>query len=194
MIKSIDIDKLQKGDTEVFHNFFADNYPQLMAFACRFVEPQTAEDLVQDVFLLYLEQRKNIQTDNIQAFFYKALKNKCLDHLKHLAVVDNYESRIRIAERRVAFIEETTDINEVFSFVANQDIREQIETSVDKLPERCAQAFRLCYFHDISQKEVADIMNISLRTVESHIRRAVLFLRNDLNKLFLFFFMFLNTK
>lgn len=194
MIRSIDIDKLQKGDTKAFHSFFTDFYPKLMAFACRFVEQQTAGDLVQDVFLIYWEQRKTIQTDNIHAFFYKTLKNKCLDYLKHQAVVDDYEARVRVAEKRIAFIEETTDINEVFLSVVNQDIREQIEASVDKLPEKCAQVFRLCYFHDIPQKEVAGIMDISLRTVESHIRRAVLFLRDDLSKLFLLIFMFLSIK
>ncbi len=194
MTESINIDKLKKGDTEAFHDFFIDFYPRLMAFACRFVEQQTAGDLVQDVFLVYWEQRKTIRTDNIQAFFYKTLRNKCLDYLKHQAVVDDYEARIRIAEKRIAFIEETTDINEVFLSIANQDILEQIEASVDKLPEKCAQVFRLCYFHDIPQKEVAGILDISLRTVESHVRRAVLFLRNDLSKLFLYLFMFLSIK
>lgn len=187
-----DIKKLQRGDQVAFRSFFNAFYPKLMALACRFVEIQIARDLVQDVFLTYWEQRQSVQIDHLQAYLYKSIKNKCLDHLRHQNIVEEYEARIRIAEARIDFINHTTDSNEVFTNVSSQNIYELIEQSVKKLPQKCEQAFRLCYFHDIPQKEVAEIMDISVRTVERHVRRAVLFLRSDLNKILLFIFMFLS--
>lgn len=184
------IHKLRKGDQEAFRNFFETFYPKLMALACRFVETQIARDLVQDVFLSYWEQRLTIQIENIQAYLYKSLKNKCLDYLRHQEVVKEYEARIRIAEARVDFINNTTDLNDVFTDVSSRNIFDLIEQSVKKLPPKCEQAFRLCYFHDIPQKEVAEVMNLSVRTVERHVRRAVLFLRADLDKILIFIFMF----
>lgn len=185
-----DIHKLQKGDQKAFRSFFEAFYPKLMALACRFVETQIARDLVQDVFLTYWEQRLTVQIENLQAYLYKSLKNKCLDYLRHQEVVEDYEARIRIAEARVDFINNTTDTNDVFAGVSSRNIYDLIEQSVKKLPPKCEQAFRLCYFHDIPQKEVAEIMNLSVRTVERHVRRAVLFLRSDLDKILIFIFMF----
>lgn len=96
-----------------------------------------------------------------------------LEPHKHQMVVDEYESRVRIAEARIAFWGESTDSNDVLRSVINQDLREIIELSVNKLPPKCAQAFRLAYFHDMSRKEIAEIMGISPRTVEGHIRQAL---------------------
>ena len=61
-----------------------------------------------------------------------------------------------------------------------QEIRREIESSIEKLPPKCAQAFRLFYFHDVSQKEIAEVMGISVRTVEGHIHNALKHLREDL--------------
>lgn len=186
----IDINKVKEGDHTAFKNFFECFYPKLMAIACRFVDEQVAKDLVQELFATYWEQKKMVQAENIHSFLYKWLQNSCLNYLKHQMVVDEYEARVRIAEARIAFLDETSDANDVLKHVINQDLREIINISVNKLPPKCAQAFRLCYFHDISRKEIAEIMDISPRTVEGHIQQAVAFLRKDLKDLFLFIFMF----
>ena len=179
MEAKIDIEKVRKGDHAAFKTFFECFYPKLMALACRFVDEQVAKDLVQEVFTSYWEQKKVIQPDNIQSFLFKWLQNSCLNHIKHQMIVDEYESCVRIAEARIAFWGESTDSNDVLKSVINQDLREIIELSVNKLPPKCAQAFRLAYFHDISHKEIAEIMGISPRTVEGHIRQALAFLRRS---------------
>ena len=192
MEAKIDIEKVIKGDHVAFRTFFECLYPKLMSLACRFVDEQVAKDLVQEVFTSYWEQKKNIQADNIQSFLFKWLQNSCLNHIKHQMIVDEYESRVRIAEARIAFWSESTDSNDVLRSVINQDLREIIELSVNKLPPKCAQAFRMAYFHDISRKEIAEIMEISPRTVEGHIRQALSFLREDLKDLFMLIFMLSN--
>ena len=186
----IDIQKGKDGDQVVFKSFFECFYPKLMALACRFVDEHVAKDLVQDVFASYWEQKKLIDADNIQSFLYKWLQNRCLNYLKHQLVVEEYEARIRIAEARIAFFNNKTDSNDVLKQVISQNIREVVELSVEKLPPKTAEAFRLCYYHDLSHKEIAKIMAISHRTVESHIRHAVLFLREDLKDLLLLFVAF----
>ncbi|WP_293672664.1 RNA polymerase sigma-70 factor [uncultured Parabacteroides sp.] len=185
----IDIDRIREGDHTAFKNFFEYFYPKLMALACRFVDNQVAKDLVQEVFTAYWEQKQMIRVENIKSFLYKWVQNSCLNYIKHQMVVDEYESRVRIAEARIAFLEESSDSNEVLKQVINQDLREIIEVSVNKLPPKCAQAFRLCYFHDVSRKEAAEIMDISPRTVEGHIRQALAFLREDLKGLFMLILM-----
>lgn len=176
----IDIEKVRQGDPVAFQHFFECFYPKLMALACRFVDENVAKDLVQEVFVSYWEQKKVIEADHIQSFLYKWLQNSCLNHIKHQMVVGEYEARVRIAEARIAHLNEVSDFNDVLKQVMDQDLRDIIEQSVKKLPPKCAQAFRLCYFHDMSHKEIAEVMDISPRTVEGHIRQATKFLRADL--------------
>lgn len=186
-MSQIDIHRVKEGDRVAFKSFFEYFYPKLMGLACRFVDEHVAKDLVQDVFASYWEQKKQIEAENIQSFLYKWVQNRCLNYLKHQMVVEEYEARIRIAEARIAFLNDKTDTNDVLKQVISQDLRELIEASVKKLPPKTAEVFRLCYYHDLSHKEIAKVMNISHRTVESHIRHAVLFLREDLKDLLLLF-------
>ena len=161
-----------------------------MALACRFVDENAAKDLVQDVFMSYWEQKKLIDADNIQSFLFKWVQNRCLNYLKHQIVVEEYEAKIRIAEARITFLKDRTDSNDVLKQVIDWDLREQIEASVKKLPPKAAEVFRLCYYEDISHKEIAEKLEISQRTVESHVRTAVLFLREDLKDLLILYIAF----
>ena len=186
----VDIQKVKEGDRAAFKSFFECFYPKMMALACRFVNEQVAKDLVQDVFTSYWEQKKMIDADNIRSFLFKWLQKRCLNYLKHQMVVEEYEARIRIAEARIAFLNDKTDTNDVLKQVIDHDLRELIETSVMKLPPKTAEAFRLCYYHDLPHKEIAEVMCISHRTVETHIRNAILFLRKDLRDLLILYIAF----
>jgi len=191
-VEIIDIEKVKKGDPDAFRDFFTCFYPKLMALACRFVDDQTADDLVQDIFTSYWERKHLIEANNIRSFLYKWLQNNCLNYLKHQLVVEEYEARVRLAEARVSYWENMADSNDLLKQIIDKDIYQIIDELVKKLPPKCAEAFRLCYYHDLSHKEIAKAMNISSRTVEVHIRRAVTFLKSDLRDLLLFFFMFYN--
>lgn len=186
----IDIQKVREGDCVAFKSFFECFYPKLMALACRFVDENAAKDLVQDVFMSYWEQKTLIDADNIQSFLFKWVQNRCLNYLKHQIVVEEYEAKIRIAEARITFLKDRTDSNDVLKQVIDWDLREQIEASVKKLPPKAAEIFRLCYYEDISHKEIAEKLEISQRTVESHVRTAVLFLREDLKDLLILYIAF----
>lgn len=182
----IDIDKLKRGDPLVFKVFFERFYPRLMGLACRFVDEQSARDIVQEVFATYWERKKEIEADSIQSYLYRWIQNSCLNHLKHQAVVEEYESRIRIAESRIAYLENTTDTNDILNQVMTRDITDRIKEALQLLPPKSAEAFRLFYFNEMSHKEIAEKMQISPRTVEGHVRHAVLFLRKRLRHIIAF--------
>lgn len=185
----VDIEKIKKGDPDTFRRFFLYFYPKLKAYACRFVDEQTAEDLVQEVFASYWEKKKTIQVDSIYSFLYKWTQNKCLNYIKHQNVIDGYEAYVRIAEARVKYLSNTTD-NDVFKYVSSRNLREIVDDSIKKLPPKCALSFRLCYYQDMSHKDVAREMEISVRTVEAYIRQATLLLREYLREIIFLLFMF----
>lgn len=187
---SIDVHRIKEGDQDAFKRFFVHFYPKLMSLACRFVDSQVAKDLVQDVFTLYWEQRQQMDVNNVQSYLFKSLQNRCLNYLKHQRVVEEYDAKIRIAEARIAFLNDQTDSNDVLKQVIDWDLAEQIEASVKKLPPKAAEVFRLCYYEDLPHKEIAEKLGISVRTVASHVRNAVLFLREDLKDLLILYIVF----
>ncbi len=132
------------------------------------------------MFASYWEKKKKIEAKNIHSFLFRWTQNRCLNHLKHQMVVEGYNARVRIAEARMIFMDQTGDANDVHKQTENRNIRECVENAVNKLPPKCAEVFRLCYYRDMSHKEIAEEMGISLRTVETHIRRAILFMRKEL--------------
>ncbi len=194
MLSTIDLEKVKEGDTESFREFYTLFYPKLKAFACRFVDESTSHDLVQEVFAAFFEKRSTIQINHIQSYLYKWTQNRCLNYLRDRMTAKEYESRLVIAEARMAVLEKIMDTNEVLKRVFNNDLREVINASIAKLPPKCAQVFRYCYWDELKHKEIAEIMGISHRTVEAHIRQAITFLRKDLKDILLLFLMFIDVK
>lgn len=169
-------------------------YPRLVALASRFVDEYTAEDLVQNVFLFYWEKKETVEVNDIKSFLYKCTQNSCLDHLKHRMVVEEYERKVRIGELRMIWLEEHSDENDVIKSIISNDLQDIINDSIEKLSPKCAKIFRLCYFEDMSHKAIAEAMGLSTRTVEWHIRQAIVFLRKDLHHLFILILCFSTYK
>ena len=65
--------------------------------------------------------------------------------------------------------------------IESKDIQAALQVALDKLPPKCREAFILCYFEDLSYKEIAQRMNISHRTVEVHVQKALKQLKKDFN-------------
>ncbi len=173
-------DKIRSGDRDAFKNFFRYYYPRLLAFACRFVAEPQAKDLVQDLFAAIWEKRATLDIKNCDAYLFRSIRNKCLNQLKHDQLVSEHETRILMAQSRANQLFSEGHTAEVFRKLSARDIRQHLENSISKLSPRCAEAFRLCYFYDLPHKKIAEIMNISVRTVETHIRQAICHLRTDL--------------
>ena len=171
---------------EIFLKYFRELYPKLMALSCRFVDEDAAKDMVQDAFVALWEQKDKVQ--NVPAFLFKTVQNNCLNYIKHDHVVSDYEQKVQIAESRMQFLSERIDENDVFKQIEYSDIRSKIETAIKKLPPRTAEAFRLYYFEEFTAREVAEVMEISHRTVEVHVQKALSMLRNELKDLLLLCF------
>lgn len=189
---AIDIDRLRKGDEKEFRFFFDFFYPRLMSIAVRFVSEHIAEDIVQNVFIMYWEQKETLTPDAIHSYLYKCTQNNCLNHLKHQSVVLDHEDKVRLAEERISYQQRHSDDNDLWYELVNKDLEQLVKKSISKLPPKCRQAFELSYFKDLSYKEIGAVMNISPRTVEEHVQKAVKFLREDLKHILISLLLLLN--
>ena len=173
-----------------YRTLFRKYYPGLIFYATRLVGRDDAEDIVQDVFIGLWNQREHIECgEKIQSFLYRAVYTHALNVLKHRNIEDNYCNVMEeIHQKRVEYYQ--PDNNEVIQRIENIELKRKIFHTINELPDKCKEVFKLSYLHNMKNKEIADVMGISLRTVEAHMYKALKFLREHLKDIQLIFFYF----
>ena len=159
-------------------------YIPLFYYARKIIsDKETAEEIVQDSFVkLWQLRKKNKYTNTtLVPYLYKTVYNSCLDYFRHKGVVDKfneyYSNKIKEAE---AYSNVSQDSG--LSILIANEMRDDIREAIDKLPPRCKQIFELKKLEGLSQKEIAEKLNISVNTVEKQLSRAMTKLRQSLKK------------
>jgi len=175
-LESDHIKRLKKGDMETFEKVFNDYYASLLVLAGGYVvDSSTAEDIVHNVFTNLWEKREKLKIEeSLTAYLRKSVRNACLNHLKHLQVEENYSASLRLKANEADYSATPSAI-----LIGEEQIRE-IKRLIDHLPEKCGQVFKLSRFHSMTNKEMASLLNISVRTVENQIHRALKVLKEAL--------------
>ena len=174
-----------------FKKIFDDNYRRLIFHALRFVDSQDeAEDVVSDVFYELWKKIDSIDLENsITSYLYRAVSTRALNVLRHKNVAAiRLELLESINERRMDFIsEEDTE-----RCVESAEIGQKLHEAINELPERCRQVFILSYINGLKNKEIAEAMNTSVRTVDAQVYKALRFLRDKLRHLLVLIIIFLD--
>ncbi len=158
-------------------------YANLLFYATRIVGEEEAEDVVQDVFTELWRRQAIVEVgEQIQAFLYRAVYTRALNVLKHRDIQNSYEAVLMdIHKRRVEFYQ--PDSNDVVKRIEDCELRRQLTEAINELPDKCKTVFKLSYLHDMKNKDIAEAMGISLRTVEAHMYKALKLLRDRLGYL-----------
>lgn len=166
-----------------YRTLFRRYHANLLFYASRLVGEVEAEDVVQDVFVDLWRRRNEVEMgDDIQAFLYKAVYTRSLNVLKHREVVGSYEETLlAIGNKRAEYYAQ--DDNEVVKRIEDRELRGVISRAIGELPEKCRVVFKLSYLHDMKNKDIAQLLKVSPRTVEAHIYKALRYLRNRLVKI-----------
>ncbi|MEP5338382.1 MAG: RNA polymerase sigma-70 factor [Algibacter sp.] len=181
----LSIKPMGKGENQLtlksYKQLFESLYPQLCVFAYKYLNDfDTSKDFVQDVFIKVWEDKITFENDNhATGFFYKAVKNKCLDYLKskEYKVTERYElAKLETYETEAFFMSEAVVIETTVV----------IENALNTLPNKAAQVIRLS-IKDYTNNEIAKQLSISVNTVKDHkkvayrkLRGLLIFLRNFL--------------
>jgi len=178
------IKKIILGDATAFETLFRSYFQLMVDFCFRFVEDvSTAENIVQEVFLKIWANRVKLDPEvKIKFYLYRAVKNKALNHLRHLKVV-----RSSVEDVYSCNIPGKTPGEEI----NEEEIAELLMKAIEELPEKCKTIFFMSKYDHLKYSEIAEILDISIKTVEYQMRRAFKFLRKHLLRFFLFFFIFL---
>lgn len=165
-------DKIKIGDVEAFSSLFDESYTALCFFSNKYLADMDASrSLVQQVFIdLWSSRQKiNIKT-SLKTYLYSSVKNRSIDYLRkkerHIALIENYENV------------NTTPFQDL---VEEAELNERINSSIHKLPDKCREIFTLCRFEGLKYAEIAEKLNISVKTVEMQMGIALKKMRDSLS-------------
>ncbi len=155
-------------DVKAFESFYYLLYDALVRFSMMYIhQREEAEEIVTNVFVKSWINRSNMQhVERPDTYFFVAVKNQSLNHLKKYSSI------------HVVPVEDSGDVN----LIDNADPQFQLEKkelhfyldkSIDALPQQCRIIFKLIKEDGLKYKEVAEILNISPRTVQTQLFRAM---------------------
>lgn len=170
-----DQDKHKPLDRSMFEQIFKSHFEYLCNFALQYVEDlDAAQEICQKVFINLWERRSAIDANqSIKSYLFTAVRNKCLNHIR-----DNKKYRSRILDLDCGDIE--LEFNDTPLFSDTDELKNIIENALSELPEKCRMVFEMSRFQQMKYREIAEELDISQKTVEAHMSKAIKFLRNEL--------------
>jgi RNA polymerase sigma-70 factor, ECF subfamily len=176
---------LSKLDEKAFEDFFRVNYKGLSFFAIRYVRDlEIAKEIVQEAFIGLWEKRETFDSGkSLNPYLSVAIKNKCLNYLR-----DNKRFNVNLIIEETAVVSMSYEPEDVF---AGKDLQEAIDRALNELLEKCREVFTLNRYEDLKYGEIAIKLQISLKTVESHMSKALRHMRNSLEKFMILIFIVL---
>jgi len=179
---------IQKDDSESFESLYDIYHKQVYSFALSLLNSTSdAEEIVQNVFLALWIQRNSLNiSTSFASYLFSIVRYKVYDFIHHKI---NHE----------AYVKYTFDHNNEYSFVTEDEISfRELEKSfgdaIQKLPERRREIFILSRIDKLSYKEISEKLGISENTVDTQIRHALNFLRQQLGDYLVVIMLFITLK
>ncbi len=171
---------VDKNDERAFSLFFDHYHTRLINLALLFLPNyQQAEEIVSDVILQLLQKREGLlQIQNFEGYLFKMVKNRALNTLK---VASREKGKISIDDIQDYLI---PDVSDPEKKMINSDLKRELNRVIENLPPKRRLVFKMVKDENLSYKEVAEILEISERTVEVHLKLAITDLRVTLQQFY----------
>lgn len=165
---------LKEGKETAFEMIFKTFYKPLCTYAYSFVnDKDEAEEVVQAAFISVWEKRSGIEIQtSLKSYLYRMVRNSCLNVIKHE----------KVKKQHVAYEMATGDSSHesVSQAVMSSELEGKIYEAMKTLPEQCRLVFQLSRFEELKYAQIADQLDISIKTVENHMGKALKLMRVQL--------------
>lgn len=155
---------IKQQDKKVFELFYKKYYQQLFALAYRYVrQMEIAEEIVHDLFITVWNKSEQLNVQHsLKSYLFKAIVNSSLNYIKkekmqtekHLAYLAVHDDGFTLDEEKG---------------LAEEKLLKSLEDALELLPNKCRQVMFLSRFGKLKQQEIAQQMDISLKTVKNHL-------------------------
>lgn len=168
----------------VFEQVFKEHFKSLHAYACSILKDEdSAEEVVQNVFYKLWEKKERINTlDSIPAYLYRSVYNESLNMIKHNKVRSEYQAH---AGYRTDNSDNTADQTNL------KELEVRLTKAMNELPEQCRTIFQMSRFEELKYREIADKLNLSVKTIENQMGKALKLMRQKLSDYLIVLMIFL---
>jgi RNA polymerase sigma-70 factor, ECF subfamily len=176
---------LKEGSESAFELLFRTYYRPLCQYAYSFLNDRDeAEEVVQAAFINIWDKKGQVEIQtSLKAYLYRIVRNSCLNVIKHEKVKKQH-----VAHEMV----HAESMHEgVSQSVISSELEEKITQAMKALPEQCRIVFQLSRFEELKYAEIAEQLNISVKTVENQIGKALKIMREQLKDYLPLFLIFM---
>jgi len=179
------VQKLKHGDEQAFRKIYERYKKKIYYFAIRYRNStEEAENVMQDVFVKIWNERKSLNEDlSFNSYIFTITKNHLFNKNRKLLNEKAYREYVIHAF--------TDSDNRPESEIIYTDLKSKVDSEIEKLPPQRKKVFQLSTIDGLSNKEIADEMDLSIRTVEVHKSLAIKTLKNSIKKLLTLFILFI---
>lgn len=160
--------QIEQSNQKAFEDLYRMFFPRLYNFAMLYVhKKEAAEEIVNDIMVKIWEKRITVCIiENLETYLFTAVRNHSLNYLQKY-------SHYHIAVEPETGLAEVISINDPEKELEWKEISFKLNMAVEQLPEQCRTVFRLIKEEGFKYKQVAEILSISPRTVETQLFRAI---------------------
>jgi len=161
---------LLAGDESTFESVYKHFLRPLHVYAIAIMKDEDrAEGMVQNVFLKLWDKKERLSfSGSLQAYLYGAVYHECLNYLRHEKVKIKHQQHV---------VYTMGNNGEENGNMELMDLREKLAVALNELPEKCRTIFQLSRFEELKYQEIADRLQISIKTVEAQMGKALKILR-----------------
>jgi RNA polymerase sigma-70 factor (ECF subfamily) len=178
---SILLKRIQKGDIKAFEILYKDYHPRMFAYAKRFIaDTEVVKDILQELFSDFWNRKEEWAIEiSVNAFLFRMLHNRCIDYLRKQSIRDNFASlsSLRLSEVKYRYFDFEED---PFPTIFMAEINEIVEKAIAGLSPQTKEIFQMSRNQGLKNSEIAEKMNLSIRTVEKHIYQTLKILKSRL--------------
>ena len=173
------LSKLKEGNIKALEVIYNKHYRNLCLYLqMLFKNELLVEHIAQDIFIYLWEKRETLEIKtSLESYLYTAGRYKALNQIR--------DAKRQEIIRENLFAPTAEYVNDLDSILEVHELEKIIEDAIKTLPARCQQIFRLSREEDLSYKEIAELLNLSVNTVEGQMAIALKKLRTILRPFYL---------
>lgn len=177
------IKKLKNGNENAYAILYQQHYALLCHFATFYLHDKfTAETVVEDVIFHIWTNRDSLTINtSLRNYLTRAVRNKCLDYLK-LKQTQSEQAMSTLSDGLNYYIDSQMATDSPFGALLSKELEEEISNAINSLPKECQTVFLKSRMENKKNQEIADELGISINTVKYHLKNALKFLREKLEK------------